>query len=67
MYDIPISPCKGCTDRVIGCHGKCKEYIEWVEIKESIMCKIQAAKSDEFMKTEADIKGSKRRKRGFWR
>lgn len=22
-------PCKGCTDREIGCHSKCSKYIEW--------------------------------------
>lgn len=24
-----ICPCKGCTDRKIGCHSKCSKYIEW--------------------------------------
>lgn len=24
-----ICPCKGCTDREIGCHSKCSEYNEW--------------------------------------
>ncbi|QHI73803.1 hypothetical protein [Aminipila terrae] len=23
------SPCKGCTDRYVGCHGKCAEYISF--------------------------------------
>ena len=23
------SPCKYCADRVLGCHGVCKDYIEW--------------------------------------
>lgn len=23
------APCKGCTDRFIGCHGKCDRYIDW--------------------------------------
>lgn len=22
-------PCRGCFDRAIGCHGKCKDYMEW--------------------------------------
>lgn len=22
-------PCKGCTDREIGCHSKCSEYVKW--------------------------------------
>lgn len=33
-----ITPCKGCEKRVVGCHGKCKEYQAWtknsVEIKD---------------------------------
>lgn len=23
------APCKNCTDRVLGCHDKCKRYIEF--------------------------------------
>lgn len=23
------SPCKYCCDKVLGCHGDCKDYIEW--------------------------------------
>ena len=22
-------PCKGCTDRKLGCHGMCRKYQEW--------------------------------------
>lgn len=22
-------PCKDCTDRQVGCHGKCEKYIQW--------------------------------------
>lgn len=22
-------PCKDCTEREVGCHSKCKKYIEW--------------------------------------
>ena len=24
-----IAPCRGCTEREIGCHGKCEKYIQW--------------------------------------
>ena len=24
-----ISPCKDCSDRVLGCHGTCKDYNDW--------------------------------------
>ena len=23
------TPCKNCADRVVGCHGLCKDYNEW--------------------------------------
>lgn len=28
---IKDNPCKDCTKRKIGCHGKCKEYQAWRE------------------------------------
>lgn len=24
-----ISPCKDCSQRQVGCHGKCDKYTEW--------------------------------------
>ena len=53
--------------RFIGCHSKCQEYSDWVTNRENIKAIINCEKSDEVMKKEADIKGTKRRKRGFWR
>lgn len=26
---VGVSPCKGCTDRHAGCHGKCERYNKW--------------------------------------
>lgn len=26
---VKVAPCKGCTDRAVGCHADCKLYIEW--------------------------------------
>lgn len=26
---MKMSPCKGCKDRIVGCHSNCKKYIEW--------------------------------------
>lgn len=68
LYDCKVEcPCYRCADRFVGCHGVCKKYSEWHNTKESIKRKIQTAKLDESMKNEADIKGTKRRKKGFWR
>lgn len=25
----PKAPCKGCTERYSGCHGKCDKYKSW--------------------------------------
>lgn len=25
-------PCKGCQDRVIGCHATCERYMAWKEL-----------------------------------
>ena len=36
---VVISPCKGCTDRYVGCHAKCDGYKDFVvkneELKET--------------------------------
>ena len=26
-----LSPCKGCGDRVLGCHSSCGKYKDWVQ------------------------------------
>lgn len=28
-------PCKNCEDREVGCHAKCKAYIEWAKWHEA--------------------------------
>lgn len=33
MSDIPV-PCHGCSDRRIGCHGKCDKYKQFKEAVE---------------------------------
>ena len=36
-YLLP-NPCKGCKERVLGCHGVCKKHHDWkesgIEVKE---------------------------------
>ena len=29
-YLLP-NPCKGCKERVVGCHGVCKKHHDWKE------------------------------------
>lgn len=26
-----VNPCKGCTERKVGCHSQCDKYITWKE------------------------------------
>ena len=33
-------PCYKCDDRVIGCHSKCKKYIEWAASRRELNEKI---------------------------
>lgn len=30
------APCKNCTERKQGCHGKCEKYIEWCNYREAL-------------------------------
>ena len=29
-------PCRACSDRTIGCHGKCEKYIQWSQEQEKL-------------------------------
>ena len=29
MSEFDKTPCRGCDDRYVGCHGKCDRYKEW--------------------------------------
>lgn len=29
---IGMSPCKGCTDRHVACHGSCEAYKKWLDL-----------------------------------
>lgn len=32
----PIAPCKGCSEREIGCHGSCEKYSEYRDVVNDI-------------------------------
>lgn len=40
-----ISPCKGCNNRAVGCHGTCGEYLEWSEWNEKRNAEIRQEKN----------------------
>lgn len=48
VLDIQIkkAPCKNCKKRHIGCHSKCKEYNQYVEVNKKEKEKIRSAKLD---------------------
>ena len=43
-----IAPCKDCTDRFVGCHANCSEYLEWAELARSIR---EAKRRDEHLRS----------------
>ena len=36
---LKYSPCKGCTSRSPGCHGKCVPYQEWAAERRAIIAR----------------------------
>lgn len=70
MYDItrelfyrrPNAPCRYCSDRVVGCHGVCTKYADWVEKEHAVSEKIRKTQESEIAETACVIDGMKRRK-----
>lgn len=31
-----MTPCKGCQEREIGCHGSCEKYLAWKNVRDEI-------------------------------
>ena len=70
MYDItkelfyrkPSAPCRYCADRVVGCHGICKKYADWVEKEHAVTEQIMKTKESDTAKKSCEINGMKRRK-----
>lgn len=62
--DTMICPCKGCTDREIGCHSKCSKYIEWKTELDRRKNMITEAKIFEYEVGEVKIAGLKRMQKG---
>jgi hypothetical protein len=60
-------PCKDCTDRTVGCHSKCKKYIEWknkdIQVKEANRGVIWAKDDIIAYKISTRLKNDRRRKK----
>ena len=67
------APCKNCADRSVGCHGACKDYIEYVaehknEVKMNRITKPCSISKNDFSGTSPRPgKHRKTRERGFIR
>lgn len=57
-------PCKGCTDREIGCHAKCSKYIEWKTEWDRRKNMITEAKTFEYEVGAIKVAGLKRMQKG---
>ena len=64
-YRKPESPCKGCGNRFVGCHGTCENYAAWVKVEKEIGDKIKAAKDKENLNNSFAVNGFIKRKKGF--
>ena len=62
--DTMICPCKGCTDREIGCHAKCSKYIKWKTEWDRRKNMITEAKIFEYEVGEIKVAGLKRMQKG---
>ena len=72
MYDItkiynrkPETPCKDCSERKLGCHGKCERYKLWGEECASLRNKIYNEKGKEDIQSEFAIKTFYIRNKGW--
>lgn len=63
FYRKPDAPCKGCSDRFLGCHGCCQKYADWVREEKTITDKILSEKATENLKKETEIKLCIKRKK----
>ena len=58
-----MSPCKDCSDRQLGCHGKCEKYAAFKDVRKEINYnKARDSKINSF-KIDAEISTNKRFKR----
>ena len=62
--DIMTCPCKGCTERKIGCHAECSKYIEWKTEWDRRRNSIHEAKTFEREVGEIKVAGLKRMQKG---
>lgn len=52
-YTMHSGPCQTCKKRHLGCHGTCKEYLEWKAYRDEVKQTIFDAKSKEYHSVKA--------------
>lgn len=57
-----ITCCKGCTDRHVGCHADCEQYIAEKEESEAFKAAVRKAKGPDLEVTMLEMSRGKRRK-----
>lgn len=57
------SPCKDCANRRVGCHGKCKAYIEYDESRKNELESLRMTVMIECTLRDNHIKRCKKHKR----
>ena len=56
------APCKNCTDRQMGCHGKCERYKAYREVMDEAARKRYAAGEAEGLEIEGKLRIMKTRR-----
>lgn len=47
-----ISPCKGCTERVLHCHSKCSRYADYRQALDAANAKAAAERAEIYFRCE---------------
>jgi hypothetical protein len=63
FYNKERSPCLGCKDREVGCHGRCEIYKAWTERHEEYLKRVREQKQtdSDFIAVRVEHRGRKKR------
>ena len=60
MRDNAKTPCRGCEDRILGCHSTCQKYIDWKKKVQEYNDKMYADKKNSYMPEAFMLRRNKR-------
>lgn len=52
----PLSPCKDCNNRFLGCHSSCERYLDYKSEHDKFKQKVFAAKEEDWALNEVEQK-----------